>query len=134
MAGSFISDNTLKILEKSLDISASRHRLIANNSAKIHTVGFTPKDLDFKKALKEAMENKTGRLSRTHPKHIKHHLDRKITGNIQENYEIKQGLGPVNIDREMINMVENNIKYRTSVEMLLRKMGMLKQAIAEGGR
>ncbi|MBW1995069.1 MAG: hypothetical protein JRI77_11575, partial [Deltaproteobacteria bacterium] len=52
----------------------------------------------------------------------------------QGDEEDNTGLDPVNIDTEMTHLIENNLKYRTSVEMLLRKMGMLKHAITEGGR
>jgi hypothetical protein len=30
--------------------------------------------------------------------------------------------------------MENNIQYRSSVELLLRKIGLLRQAITEGGQ
>ena len=60
MSDIFKSDQTLKILEKSLDISAKRYRLITNNLANMDTIGFKPKDLDFKKALDAAMAEKPG--------------------------------------------------------------------------
>ena len=73
-------------------------------------------------------------MPRTDPKHFRAGVDsgRPHRARITEGAEHYPD--PVNIDTEMTNLVENNIKYRTSVEMLLRKMGMLRQAITEGGR
>ncbi|MBW1995584.1 MAG: flagellar basal body rod protein FlgB, partial [Deltaproteobacteria bacterium] len=42
-----LSDKALKVLEKSLDISARRHRMITNNIVNMDTRGFKPRDLDF---------------------------------------------------------------------------------------
>ena len=133
MAELFKSNTAFKVLEKSLDISAKRHRLITNNIANVDTIGYVPKDLDFKQTLQEAMEDGSGDLFRTHPKHLER---QPATREVQTKATRSgaQELDPVNIDREMTSLVENNIKYRTGVEMLLRKMGLLRHAITEGGR
>lgn len=34
----------------------------------------------------------------------------------------------------MESLVENNINYRTTAEMMMRKITLLKHAISEGGR
>ena len=56
-----------------------------------------------------------------------------INGTNSEDVDIYH-LDSVNIDTEMTHLVENNIKYRTSTEMLLRKLDKLRYAIREGGR
>ena len=43
-------------------------------------------------------------------------------------------LDSVNIDTEMMNLMENNIKYRTTTEVFLRKLKVLNYAIDEGGK
>ena len=73
MADLFNSDTAFKVLEKSMDISAKRHRLITNNIANVDTIGYSAKDIDFKKALQEALEERSDSLFRTHPKHIEYH-------------------------------------------------------------
>ena len=113
-----------------MDISAERHRLITNNIANIDTIGFQGKDLDFQKALQEALEGRPGDLVQTHPKHI---IPAPVSG-AQLSNKAAEGLDTVDIDQEMTHLAENNIKYRTSVEMLLRKMNMIKYSIAEAGR
>ena len=133
MADLFIFDKTYKVLGKALDISAKRNGLLTSNIANIDTVGYTPKDLDFKKTLQKELDKKTESLFHTHPEHFKHGSDVERYPIINEDNSGFDGLPQVNIDTEMTKLVENNINYRTSVEMLLRKMGMLKHAITEGG-
>ena len=116
-----------------MDIAAKRHRLITNNIANVDTIGYLPKDIDFKQALQEAMEERSDSLFRTHPKHMEYHPAAR-TKHIEAPPPEMPGRDPVDIDMQMTHLVENNIKYRTSVEMLLRKMGMLRHAITEGGR
>jgi len=38
------------------------------------------------------------------------------------------------IDRQMVKLMENNLSYRTAVELLLRKIAILKEVIREGGQ
>lgn len=133
MAGSLIIDNTTRFLEKALNISSKRQGLISSNVANMDTVGYKPKDIDFKQALLQAEESGTlGKLAYTHPKHFRR-------GDTIEISELaRAGSEPssetVDIDQEMARLSENNIQYRTSVELLLRKMNMLRNTIIDGGR
>ncbi len=132
MVDLLISDKTINLLEKSLDVSARRHRIITNNLANQDTMGYQPKELDFRKTLEQELEKGPGLVTRTHPKHLKH---RSKPSRLARGRAAGQpGSGPFNIEKEMVNLMENNIKYRTSVEMLIRKMRILKNAIVEGGR
>jgi flagellar basal-body rod protein FlgB len=136
MPDSRIFGRTYEVLSNSLDISAKRHNLITSNIANMDTIGYKPKDLDFKKTLKRLMEPPSPPdMMQTDKKHfsgtdVNPYL---ITGNNSEEVDIYH-LDSVNIDTEMTHLVENNIKYRTSIEMLLRKMDQLRFAIREGGR
>jgi len=130
MADLFETNSAWKVLEKAMDISAERHRLITNNLANIDTIGYQPKDLDFKQTLKEAMDDRSEDLVRTHPKHIA----RPPVSRVLRPHGALSGPAPVNIDQEMTHLAENNIQYRTSIELLLRKMNLLKNSITEAGR
>ncbi len=130
MANLFDSNSSWKILEKAMDVSSERHRLITNNIANIDTIGYKPKDLDFHQALQEALDDHPDPLVRTHPKHMR----RNPVSRVLRSEDDISGSAPVNIDREMTHLVENNLKYRTSIEMLLRKMNLLKHSITEGAR
>ncbi len=137
MPDSRIFGRTYEVLSSSLDISAKRHNLITSNIANMDTIGYKPKDLDFKKALKRAMAGRPpADMTRTHEKHFSGADNNSSSLFMEENSEDVDiyHLDSVNIDTEMTHLVENNIKYRTTTEMLLRKMDKLRYAIREGGR
>jgi flagellar basal body rod protein FlgB len=48
--------------------------------------------------------------------------------------QTSNGVNCVDIDKEMTKLAENNLMYRTGVEVLLRKLAALKHAIIEGGK
>ena len=137
MPDSRLFGRTYEVLSNSLDISAKRHNLITSNIANMDTIGYKPKDLDFKKTLKRVMNPPPppSDMARTHNKHFAGiNMDSSlINGTNSEDVDIYH-LDSVNIDTEMTHLVENNIKYRTSTEMLLRKLDKLRYAIREGGR
>ena len=136
MPDSRIFGRTYEVLSNSLDISAKRHNLITSNIANMDTIGYKPRDLDFKKTLKRAMTAPVSSdMAQTHKKHFAgiNVNSFSMNGTNSEDVDIYH-LDSVNIDTEMTHLVENNIKYRTSTEMLLRKMDKLRYAIREGGR
>ncbi|MCP3923580.1 MAG: flagellar basal body rod protein FlgB [Desulfobacterales bacterium] len=132
MADNFLFNNTYSMLGKSMDISTKRHSMISSNLANMDTIGYKSKDIDFQKALKVEME-KTGGLSVTDKKHFDVGVNNPLEGEFRENDD-PYNIDPVNIDTEMNNLIENNIKFKSNVEMMLRKVGILRHAIAEGGR
>lgn len=136
MADSRIFGHTTKMMGKALDISAKRHNLIAGNIANMDTIGYTPRDLDFQKTLKRAMQGpEPDYIAKTHEKHLPPGTKNQftMTGQNSEDVDIHH-LDSVNIDTEMMNLMENNIKYRSTTELLLRKMKILNYAIDEGGK
>nr|WP_320190933.1 flagellar basal body rod protein FlgB [uncultured Desulfobacter sp.] len=137
MADSRIFGHTYEMIGKSMDISTRRHNLIAGNIANMDTIGYTPSDIDFQSALKRAMtEPEPDYLDKTNGKHLPGNIDgttERIDGMDSENVDIYH-LDSVNIDTEMMNLMENNVKFRSTAEMLLRKMTILNYAIDEGGK
>jgi flagellar basal-body rod protein FlgB len=132
MAGSLVIDTTTRFLGRALNVSSQRQGLISANVANIDTVGYKAKDIDFKKTLVQALDGQTtGKLAHTHPKHFR----RSDSIGISETARAGElSSETVDIDQEMARLAENNIQYRTSVEMLLRKMSMLRNTITDGGR
>ncbi len=137
MADSRIFGHTAKLIGKALDISARRHNLITGNIANMDTIGYKPSDLDFNRTLKRAMgEKEPDYLDKTDPNHLsgqKKDDPLNMDGENSESVDIYH-LDSVNIDREMMNLTENNIKYRTTTELLLRKLKILQYSIDEGGK
>lgn len=136
MPDSRIFGRTYEVLSNSLDISAKRHNLITSNIANMDTIGYNPQDLDFEKTLKRLMTPAPPpEMLQTHEKHFPgpNTKNSLMNGVNSEDVDIYH-LDSVNIDTEMTHLVENNIKYRTATEMLLRKMEKLRYAIREGGQ
>ena len=125
MARDLLIDKTHDLLSRSLDVSARRHNLISGNLANLDTVGYRAKDLDFQKALDMEMSKAGESLVRTEPKHLKGRPAGALACEKTEE-------APVDLDREMSRLVENNIRYRSTVEMMMRKVATLKDAIGEG--
>jgi flagellar basal-body rod protein FlgB len=136
MADSRIFGYTSQLIGKALDVSAKRHNLIAGNIANMDTIGHKPMDLDFNKTLKRAMgEKEPDYLDKTHSKHLSPDDEKSflMDGENIEDVDIYH-LDSVNIDREMMSLMENNVKYRTIVELKLRKSKITNYAIDEGGK
>jgi flagellar basal-body rod protein FlgB len=117
---------TFQAIETSLDITKERHGLITGNIANLDTPGYRAKDIDFNDALKDALEETSVDLFRTNPRHF--------GSRVSYPEPSSSGTDSVDIDKEMSKLAENNLRYRTSVEVLLRKLSKLKLAITEGGR
>ena len=138
MANARIFDKTYQLLGKALDVSARRHNLISSNIANMDTIGFKPRDLDFNKTLERVMaEPPEGDMQKTDERHFEG-LDpeeklRGLNGAEADESDIYH-LDTVNIDTEMLNLAGNNFRFRSTAEMMLRKMTLLKHAIAEGGK
>lgn len=137
MADSRMFGNTFEVIGKSMDISSRRHNLIAGNIANIDTIGYTPSDIDFQSALKRAMTDpEPDDLDKTNEKHLSGNIEGsagQINSMDSEDVDIYH-LDSVNIDTEMMNLMENNVKFRSTAELLLRKMTILNYAIDEGGQ
>lgn len=134
MTDSMIFNRTFKMLSNSLDISAMRNKLITGNIANMDTIGYKPEDIDFEKTLKKAMDDKKFQpMATTDSKHFSGagQSDSSLKERISYDADLEH-LDSVNIDTEMDHLVENNIKYRETIEMLSRKMSILRNAIQEG--
>ena len=125
MSNELLIDKTYAMLGKAMDVSARRHSLISGNIANMDTVGYEARDLDFQKTLEMEMTQGTGSLDRTHDKHFKGRPGGRLDTEIVDD-------APVDLDREMTRLVENNIRYRSTVEMMMRKVSTLRDAIGEG--
>ncbi len=136
MTDSFLFGKTYSLVEKALNISAKRHSLISSNIANIDTVGYKPKDIDFQKTLEKAMVEKPGNLRTSHPNHIQSGSEGGLSTVTKTHQYVNQKMNSdsIDIDTEIIKLTGNNSKYKTSVELLLRKIGILRNTISEGGR
>ncbi len=132
-------NTTINLLGRSLDLRAENHNRISANIANAETPGYTPTALSFDKELQDAVRSR-GQAAPvpTHPRHIPlkgslMSLD-QITGTIVEDKSAINSLdrNGVELENEMGKMVQNQIMFSTSIQLLNKKFEGLKTAIKGG--
>ena len=126
---------TFLALERAIEIAQQRHTHITSNISNLDTPNHRAKEIDFKRALAQALESDHGfNLVKTHKGNID--MGSNASGRIEpfEEEGAWNGFNWVEIDKEMTKLMENNLMYRTAIEGLLRKLNTLKAVIREGGR
>jgi flagellar basal-body rod protein FlgB len=130
MVDSMLYDRSVTLMGKALSISTERNRLISNNIANVDTVGYKPTDLNFKETFARALSSSSDALlTRTHESHFESG-ESSPGGTVYE----KSDTASVDIDQEMTRLAENNLRYRTDSEMLVRKLNLIRYSITEGGK
>lgn len=126
---------TFLALERAINIARQRHTHIASNISNLDTPNYKPKEIDFRRALAQALNSDHGfHLAKTHSKHLD--MGMNSAGKIEpfEEHGEWNGFNWVEIDKEMTKLMENNLMHRTAIESLLRKINLLKEVLREGGR
>jgi flagellar basal-body rod protein FlgB len=124
--GKKLFDRTDEVLERSMDIRTSRHRVLSSNIANSETPDFNAKDIPFEKIVERSIEQQSViALRRTHENHF--------PGGLNFEIDVETGSEPVNIDKEMAKLAENNLRFNADVQALIKKLDGLRFAI-EGGK
>lgn len=129
-----VNDKTLKALAASLNFRQMRQEIISSNIANADTPGYKAKRVDFEKALARALDV-DGQMQMKNQD--EEHFDVGNGGftNLEpEIYEDSNGVvsqdgNTVDREQEMAKMVENKILYDAAVQLLNKKLGMMKYAI-----
>lgn len=126
--------NVFNLLDKAIGVTQKRNAVIASNISNVDTPKYRPKDINFKEALARTLETDNElKLIRTDPGHMNIEMIPQGIESFEEKGEWN-GYNWVNIDKEMTKLTENNLIYREAVEMLLRKIALIKEVIKEGGQ
>ncbi len=131
-----IFGRTFGLLEKVLDLRMQNQQVIASNIANADTPGFAPVKLEFEQGLKDALSGRQAPLGQTHEQHFpatgqfsgvaaKVVRDRSQAG-------VGDGNG-VDLDKQMVDLSENQILYEAATQMINKKLGLLKY-VAQDGR
>jgi flagellar basal-body rod protein FlgB len=120
-------DRTIYFLERSLDLSTSRHKILSNNIANTETPHYTSKDIPFQTILERSFSQvSTIRLKTTHPDHFTETSESEVL--------VDSSSEGVNIDQEMAKLAQNNLVFQAGVQALVKKLEGLKVTIIEGGK
>ena len=124
---------------RSLGHRTQRSKLIYGNIANSETPGYRAIGYDFESQL-QTVANRADQanMKTTQPKHFQNPFtnhDGSVTPDVfvRPTETIPQDGNTVDIDHEMARMAQNKILYNATVEMLKRKLGILRYAI-NGGR
>lgn len=135
MAGKIL-DPTVGALNTSLNLRLSNQNVISSNIANADTPGYKAKRLDFEQALRDVLANDGNLRTLTNEEgHIAPEMTDAVHPEVYNDPNGVESLDGNTVDRadEMSRMAENQILYNASVEMLRRKLGMIKYGITGGG-
>jgi flagellar basal-body rod protein FlgB len=132
-----VFDQTSQLLQKVLDLREQNQQVIAGNIANANTPGYTAARLDFEKALAGAVGRRDGGMSATHAQHfpLGQGSLNQVSARVLRTPD-GSGVGDgntVSVDQEMIALAENQLLYEAAVQMLNKKLGLLKY-VAQDGR
>lgn len=125
IAGMF-EGGALPVLEKVVQFTASRQRLLAHNIANLSTPGFVPTDMDpesFQAALADAIDQ---RRSSGEPLQVSVPAPEALNQNILFHDQNNRDL-----ERTMAALAENAMTHNAALEMIRNEFEMLRLAIRE---
>ena len=134
-----IFSNSDAVLEQSLNHRLAKQNVIASNLSNAETPGYRAMGYEFESQLQAATgSNESLAMRVSNEKHIAHQ-GVGADGSVQPDLHVKptESVGndgnTVDADQENADMAETQILYRATVELLNRKLGMLRYGI-NGGR
>ena len=131
-----VNDKTLKALAASLNFRQMRQEVISSNIANADTPGYKAKRVDFEQALARALDVDGEMNMKTND--LEHHnvgnggfdnLEPEI--HEDSNGVVSEDGNTVDREQEMAKMVENKILYDAAVQLLNKKLGMMKYAVSD---
>ena len=131
-----ILDSTIGALNTALNLRLVNQNVIASNIANADTPGYKALRVEFEQALRDALATGGGLpMAATNPAHVARSGTDPVNPGIYQDNNYVESLDGNTVDRadEMAKMAENQVLYDSSVEMLRKKLGMLKYAVTEGG-
>jgi flagellar basal-body rod protein FlgB len=128
-------DPVMSLLARALDGEALRQRVIANNIANLNTPGFKRLRVDFQAFMKAAGAGSAGPLKRTDVRHLPGRFENGGQPGVEQVREtaVRADGNNVDLDREMIELVENALGYRAVSQFWTSKFKVYAQVI-RGGR
>lgn len=131
-----ILDKTIGSLNTSLNLRLANQNVISSNIANADTPGYKAKRLDFEQALRSQLASDDRvQLEVSDPEHLVPQESDPIHPEIYEDPNGVESLdgNTVNRSEEMARLVQNQMLYNTSVELLRKKLSMLRSAIQDSG-
>jgi len=120
-------------LEQSMNVYSLRHKTLSNNIANAMTPGYKAQKVDFEEEYKKALSSNHIKGYQTNSEHMD--LGRKSLTSVDPVVSLRNnpvndtGLNNVDIDKEMAEMAENNLRYEMSTKLVMKRYANIKNAI-----
>ncbi|MBW9151948.1 flagellar basal body rod protein FlgB [Clostridium estertheticum] len=129
--GSSTNGDTYSLLKKSMDASALRSKVSANNIANINTKNYKGLYVTFEETLKDNMAADT--MKTDNSKDIQAgNSNGEITVNRDDSTSARQDGNNVDIDLEMTNQAANTLMYAALVSQVNSKISLTSYVIGGG--
>ncbi len=116
------TDNGINLLGKMLDVSAIKHKVIANNIANINTPGYKKMEVSFAEQLEKVIKDTSAnKFDSFQPKVIVSKEDTNETARNDGNN--------VDMDKEVSSLMKNTLSYNIYTQLLAKKIELVKAAI-----
>lgn len=135
---SFLNSRPITLLERSLDATSLRNKVVSNNIANIDTPGFKRSDVSFEQTLQEVLSGQSLTGKTTDPRHIA--IGNSSVSGVQpttvadRSTSMRLDGNNVDIDAEMVLLATNQIQFNALTTQINHQFGLLKYAISEGKR
>ena len=136
MRNVIFDDNRISVpsIEKSLDTYSKRQRAISNNIANVATPGYKAQKVNFEEQYSKYLDKENSiQMKRTHNKHIP--LDNMTLDRVRSEVTLRKttlddsGINNVDIEKEMSELAQNNLKYELNVALLRKRLTDLRSGI-----
>ncbi|MEB2309445.1 MAG: flagellar basal body rod protein FlgB [Candidatus Brocadiaceae bacterium] len=114
------TDKSINLLEKMLDVSAIKHKVIANNIANVNTPGYKKMEVSFSDQLEKVIKDTSvDKFDALQPKIV-------ITG---KDESVRNDGNNVDMDKEISALMKNTLSYSVFSQLFAKKMELVKSAI-----
>lgn len=132
MASGWLDGQVLSVLQKGLDASSMRQKVLTNNVANIDTPNFKRSDVDFQAVLGAALGKKSRvlPLKMTDSKHMYGIEEGGGSGIVTDHStSLRNDGNNVDVDREMTYVAENGLYYNSLTRTISSQLGLLRTVI-----
>lgn len=131
MTDPILSGSTVQTLKSALDGLSAQQKVIGQNISNVDTPGYHAQKVDFKAALRRAL-NQNGKvvMQTTHKAHLSstRPLDH-FQISLREGGALRADGNNVDIDVELTQMTETVIQYQALTQLISKKFAGIKQII-----
>lgn len=126
------SFNKINLFDKALTASWMKNQAISNNISNVNTPNYKRETVDFEDVLRNAASNQNGPMVKTHDKHMS--VSNSVTPTIikDDSTAFRKDGNNVNVDTEMAELAENQIRYEAITKQLNDTLKRLRISIKQG--